>query len=160
MPGSLKLTWFQQSWLPFLQTCSLASNSIKSHWLVLRHTSTYSGLDNSPKTTSYRVLVCPSITSISLKFTIVWTVSICLILSFHRKPVYFYVNLVHKWNIVKNAALQRRAMSIENGVDKFCTPAEGYVSVFHIPLRWSRGFGASIVYRHIAPLEQERFHFL
>ena len=47
----------------------------------------------------------------------------------------FYVSFAYRWNPVKNAALQRSAMSIENGIDESRTPAECYVSVFHIPLR-------------------------
>ena len=50
-------------------------------------------------------------------------------------------------------------MSIENGIHKSRTPTECYVSVFHIPLRWSGGFGLSNLYRHIAPLEQREFLF-
>ena len=35
----------------------------------------------------------------------------------------FYVSFAYRWNPVKNAALQRSAMSIENGIDESRTPA-------------------------------------
>jgi len=45
---------------------------------------------------------------------------------FQRK-IYFFTSFAYQRNSTKNAALQRSAMSIENGMPHSCAPAECYV---------------------------------
>ena len=70
------------------------------------------------------------------------------------KVSYFSMSFARSRNSEKNPALQRSAISIENHPISDRTPAECYVWVHHIPLRWSGGIDLSDIYRYIAPLEQ------
>ena len=59
----------------------------------------------------------------------------------------------------ENAALQRSAMSIENGGHTFRTPAECYVSEITYRSAGADTVGTLCFYKHIAPLEQRGFPF-
>ncbi len=53
--------------------------------------------------------------------------SLCCVRGVFSKGALFFWNFASAWNLNKNAARQRRAMSIANGIPPSCTPAACYV---------------------------------